>query len=837
MATDTTSPVQDPSPLEKETGAGLTAALAWGGLMSFLGMLWLQRKYALSFFYPALLFLVGAGFIGLALWYGITLWRKTPDKEASLVRQKGIVRAFLSGVGLLFLISGGYFLFTYGLKAVGEGIGFLFLGSAALALGLLALRGGPKSQDLRTALFHHLQTRAEFVGTVLLGLSALLAVGYWSLFLSGIAGRAIFPELLGLSLLILTLVGVGMYLRTAPGELSPAAARTVLLALGGLVGLSLFVTAIARTLAWRETTLFGGLAAWQGEHSWRIWVCAYLGMVSLALMSASLLLARGDIRASAALRRLFFGYNTFVTALLLLLVLAVLNVVVYALFPFQFDWTSERGIYSLAKSSQNLLARLDKPVTVYVTLPRNVVAQELTTFLENCKTHNPEKFNYKQFSPDSDQAEMKELGDRFPSIFQSVPKFGTVPRRGGLLVVYGEMPSDKKKTVPHVFIAHDELFSAKRKKEAEPITREFKGEIELMKAIGSFVAEKKSRVYILQGNGELSLEKKEPVWRDRVSLPLFAAGASQLQFYLTEEKFDASALSFAPSPAKPEPGIVFAKEDPLTKKKEVPPDAGFLIIAGSSQPLQPEALSALDRYLEKGGKLLVCLDVVVDREYSRMINTGVEDLLRKFGIEVTNQFVLGRFSPHVLASPPSRTENELALMFQEEKLVMENPRVLKLGPPGKYEVETLLETGPQILLETDLKLLLNPARFIQNLEAAKELEARLSHTRVPVAMVATPLGDKKKRPQIFVFGDAEFISDGFFRTTHPSIGLKNLAMVSSCLEFSSERPGLVGPKSRQVTNYMVKPDTNFGTMALVPGWVMVLTLMGLGAGLWVVRRR
>jgi len=842
MPTEPATTLQ-PTALPRQTH--LTPGLAWAGLMTLLAMTWLGRKYDLPFFYPAILGVLAAAFLGLAAWRVISRIKGAPHWQ-EIERQRAVIALFLTGSGIFFVCSGIYFLWMYGLAAFGEGVGFILFGVAAATAGWRIK--SPAKDDSQSRILSFVQANSQSLGITMLALSIGLVIVYWILLYSGAVRHGRLPEVLGLGMLALVTAGVGMYLWQSDANLSATETRIVVLALGGLVGMSLFIAVVARTFAWRDTTLFGGLAAWQGPNSWRIWLCAYLGMLALALMSGSLLLARADIRTSPLLRRVFFGYNTVVTTLLLLLVLVIGNIVVYAVFPYQFDWTSERGFYTLAESSKQLLHRLDKKAQVYVILSKSSVYHELYTFLDNCQVEAPTKFAYKNLSPDADKAEMKELGDRFPAVFQTVPKFGTVPRRGGLLVVYGDLPDDPKKPVPHAFIAADELFkdNLRERKREEAVTQEFTGELELMKNISSFVAEKRSRVYVLQDNGELKLNaEKFQIRGDHFNESLAEQGGSRFKKYLVDEKFEVFGLSFSAAPqGKTVPGMVFVSENPATHKKDIPKDAGFLIIPAPSQALAPDIIAALDRYLENGGKLLAFVDTFTDRDYTKFINTGLEDLLRKYGIDVTNEYILSPSRNPIVAdaTPPSNTQNDLALTFKGLEVFAFAPRVLRPGPPGKYDVETLLEVGPKVLIESDPSVLKNPSKHLESLFKSKKLEGAVTRSPTAIAMAAIPRTSKEKKPQIYVFGDAEFISDGVLFIIGQQPQLKNqdllhMEWVRSPLEYSSERPGFVGPRPRTVTNFKPKADTNYTAMTLVPGWVMMMSLFGLGAGLWIVRRR
>src|SRR5207248_2595869 len=136
---------------------------------------------------------------------------------------------------------------------------------------------------------------------------------------------------------------------------------------------------------WRSDVV-GGVAAWQGENAWRFWICAYLLFVSLVLMFISFNLARTDIRNNYALRVVMYGYDTLAQAFLLIGILIVLNVVVYARFPFTFDWTKTRGAYALSENTKNLISNLKQEVNIFVLMAQNdFIFKDLRNLLDNCQ--------------------------------------------------------------------------------------------------------------------------------------------------------------------------------------------------------------------------------------------------------------------------------------------------------------------------------------------------------------------------------------------------------------------------------------------------------------------
>src|SRR5712692_9077462 len=76
------------------------------------------------------------------------------------------------------------------------------------------------------------------------------------------------------------------------------AIRIQVLCIGGALGLSLILVALALAVHWWEH-IAGGLPAWQGSEGWRVWVFLLLQIGGLALMFLSLQFARTEERENA----------------------------------------------------------------------------------------------------------------------------------------------------------------------------------------------------------------------------------------------------------------------------------------------------------------------------------------------------------------------------------------------------------------------------------------------------------------------------------------------------------------------------------------------------------
>jgi hypothetical protein len=93
-------------------------------------------------------------------------------------------------------------------------------------------------------------------------------------------------------------------------------------------------------------------------------------------------------------------------------------------------------------------------------------------------------------------------------------------------------------------------------------------------------------------------------------------------------------------------------------------------------------------------------------------------------------------------------------------------------------------------------------------------------------------GDK---PRIVVFGDTELITN--VELARSPTARTNYSFVVSAIEWMAGREDLMGTQVKQTTTVQLGRDVNYARMIFLPGWIMLLSLIGFGIAVWMVRRR
>jgi hypothetical protein len=803
--------------------------LLWGVVALALLTGWLYAfTHSWEGISPAVLMcgLLAVTLLALAGWQvraGLTAGTEPGPAEAALRRQRrpaAFVLFVISAALVLLLIwlasqQG----FAASFPELSSGLVLALVGIGAGILLLLEPGVSLSQERLLTGLAARRQVFLVLLGILGLGFLMLAIV---LLFLLGL--RPAFPEIVGCALVGLILLGGAVFLfGTAGAPLGAVEVRSLVLMVGGLIGLVIAFMAVVRALLWWNTVFAAGISAWRGDNAWRLWACFYAELLGLAILFGSLLLARADIRVNPTLRRLLFGYNTVLTGLLLLAVLVVGNVTVYACFPYTFEWTKTGGLYSLSEKSKSTLSALKEPVTIYVLMGQP--DPDLRTLLQNIQSFTS-KVQVEYISPDMQQLRFDELLKRYPKAKASEDKRGGGSR--GLLVIYGPERA-KGSPPPYAFIPSASLFDIDMSSQS----REFKGEALLMTEL-RFLSRGGVRptVYFLQGTGELDMLNNDPSK---------AQGCGQLVKYLRTLRYEVRGLVWGPQagPKIATDLTAYSQKEP-EGPHEIPKDALAVVIAQPQARYPKEAFDALAKYLAGKGKLVVLSRLNFDANTGTATETGLEDFLRKYGVELGRDYILHYSNnpndlPFVnLALAPADSNNAIARTFERYPFLTILARTVQPQAGGAYRAETILEirsppNSSVFWAETDLTQLPDPAAYVGSL-TLPQLMAKRSPTPLPVAAAVK---DSKDNPKLVVFGDYLPASNLATRDTR----IPYYALIDGSLQWLSGRPQDIGIGPRKTNFYNLPQEVSFRGLVLLPTGLILLGLLGFGAGVWVVRRR
>jgi hypothetical protein len=838
----------------------LAGGLLWAAVVLGLAAWWLRAKYLESGFALAIYVVAGLALVsaGLALWVFFT--RKRAESASPPNRGVGLI---LLGGGALLALAAIWLIGQEGLAAFPEFSLLLIMALVSLGAGLGQVKTPGTASIPERVLQALLRSRQQVMIGLFILAAACLAGFLWLVFAQGSAvpvtiekaeqapnvfvrgWSLVYPEAIGLILLTLVFLGGGLWLAGTSQETTPNRLRILVLVVGGLTGLFITLAAVLRIYAWWSPVFGAGVRTWQGEDSWKLWVCIYAVIAGLAIMFASLLLARADVRTNPVLRRLLYGYNAVLSGLLMLALLVVLNIAVYVSFPFTIDWTQTRGMHTLESGSKNVLEGLKEPTRIYVLMAHgDMLTKEVRQLLENATAYSS-KLQVQYISPDQEPRLYGEIAKKYPELLRE----GSIKRGGlgedeagrGVLIVYGP-ESDAK--APHAFVSRAQLFKAEPSGPEGKTTVIVKAEDAIMTQL-RFLSrnQEKPRIYFTQGNGELDMTDAQPMLTPRGRVVLSPTGSAKLVDHLKNDNYEVRGLVWGAPPKKASAGdlMVYSRKD-VKSPDEVPADAKLLLIAGPHAPHSKSVLDALERYLEKGGKLIVLINETAERAGDSVVYrpTGLEGLLKKYNVELTGDYILnfpviqGQTGPDVFALTPPRSSNKIALTFAGFPFEMELARTVRPGSgTGGFFAEPLLEVQRSskqqyFWPETDWNHLLNLSNYLLSLRASGKLAEKASDESLPVALAVS---DSQQKPRLVVFGDARFASNSV------SMDAPYYDFITSCIEWLAERPANIGIKPKESSTFVLPGNVDYSRMTWLPLALMVLAVVGAGTGVWVVRRR
>jgi hypothetical protein len=662
-------------------------------------------------------------------------------------------------------------------------------------------------------------------------LAALLAIiPLWL----GIKYRAEYVDVVIMTtLLALVPLGAGLWNQVRePEEMSELdAARMLVLGVGGLFGLALVLLSAVLTYHWWGH-LTGGMKTLQGSEGWRIWVDLLCLLGGLFAIFASLQLGRTEERSNPTLRRLVYGYNALLTGLLVLAILVVANVLASIHLKTPYDWTSQ-SIYSLSSRSESLLENLQKPTKVYVIMAlENDDQRRVRALLNNCQSAS-KKLEVEYLSPELDRERVKNLMAKYK-----------VSEREGLLLVY-DVPLREESQ----FISARALHSGSGPafmRNREP--RFFKGESELMTAI-SFLAEgkKKPVIYFTQDNAD-ELKLTDSVARE------LNTGLGTLRRRLEADNYTVKGLRFSQ--------LEGAKSDrpEVVVSTRVPDDAALVVVPGPRQPLPKYAVDAIRQYMEptgkdaaKGkGKLIVLFDVALTPDGDRIQRSGLEEMLDGYGVELGNDRVLqyrSRLAPLVRAfvnpAEDFAGRNPLPGVFREPFRFF-NSRTVQPKTGGRpadvnYRADALLliPVRDHVWAETNFRAGLDKldmdAIEKQLRQNVKPLSIGVVVAEQAPALPHQPPAEESK-PRLAVLGNVTMVSNAAL--ANEAVFGRQYDLFQSLVGWLREKPASIGIEPKKQDVYELNAaGVDFNRMLYLPALLLLAGVIGLGTGVWVIRRR
>ena len=401
------------------------------------------------------------------------------------------------------------------------------------------------------------------------------------------------------------------------------------------------------------------------------------------------------------MKRLLSNLNRTFTLALALIVVLLLNLTALNN-PLRVD-LSGRKYYELSEKTKNLLKELEYQVNVTVFFQeKHTLYHDIENLLEEYQ-YQSRNIKVEWVDPERDLARTEKL----------TAKYGLTEAQVVVFDIDG-----KTKVVTQADLADMKMVQNRK----FPVISSFKAEQAFSSAIQGLVQGETPMIYFLVGHGE-----KRVTEFDQVS------GFSQIGTAMVRDNLD-------------------LKELLLTGERKIPEDAAALVIAGPTKSMSAIEAEMIEDYLRRSGRVMILLDALQE--------TGLESMLRRWGVGLRNDFVLDPENTlkgsdvYVLTyyAHPITLQLDGGARFQLPRSVV----ALSEESAGRPSVMELALTSDQSWSETQVDD--TPLKFDEG----------TGDERGPFSLaVAVERGAPKEMldvqiqsSRMVVFGDSDFVSDG-----------------------------------------------------------------------------
>lgn len=301
--------------------------------------------------------------------------------------------------------------------------------------------------------------------------------------------------------------------------------------------------------------------------------------------------------------------------------------------------------------------------------------------------------------------------------------------------------------------------------------------------------------------------------RTKIETAYYLTGHGELDFTGTGQDGAASAK------AALEAQNYAVKPLNLAATGKVPADASLLLIAGPTAPILPAETTAIEAYLDGGGKAIF----LVDKRQKAVL----QPIASRYGVDIGDGFVV---------DPSQSFQNDplapIITRYQSSPVTKDLPEVLfeaattvspAKNPPGDYVVQPLAQTTENSWLNTDPKTI----HFDPNADARGPLTVAVSVAKSPPAAGAatpTPASSTSSTRMVFI-GDVYFVTEGLI----PAVG--NKALLTNAANWLTSNEDLIQIQAKAATNQQLTLSNTqlnlmlFGSAVFLPGLVLAAGLL------------
>jgi ABC-type uncharacterized transport system involved in gliding motility auxiliary subunit len=301
------------------------------------------------------------------------------------------------------------------------------------------------------------------------------------------------------------------------------------------------------------------------------------------------------------------------------------------------------------------------------------------------------------------------------------------------------------------------------------------------------------KIYFLTGHGERSLDQSDQ------------QGLSQIKRSLEGKNYLVESLN-------------------LLASNTIPDDAKVIVVAGPVKPVSAGEVDLLGQWVAKGGSLIIAEEPPVMTQFGTDPDPLADYLAQTWGILLGNDFVIDQSSnqPSV-AIGANWGSHAIVQKLTGMVAVMPSARSISIQKVDGVTQANLVSTFSQAWGETDVEALKGQGSVAP--DAGVDAIGPLT-----LAVAAESLNGTGK---VVVFGDVDFVSDGFFTA------YANSDLFINSVDWSAGKADLISLTPKDSTSRTMIAPQKLTLNLLLLGLVIVLpgVPLILGIVIWIQRRR
>jgi len=497
-------------------------------------------------------------------------------------------------------------------------------------------------------------------------------------------------------------------------------------------------------------------------------------------------------------KKIFNKTNSGLTVIIIIGIIAVVNFLSYQVF-YRWDLTQNKD-YSISKISKKTIKNLDDVVNIKAYFSKNLpnqyitLQQEVGDILDEYQNYSNGKIRVEFVNPENlEERDLYMLG--IPTLQFNVlekDKYQIVKGHLGMVIQYG----DAKETIP-VIQSTENL------------------EYQITMNIKKLTIDEMAVIGLLSSHDSLDTEKE------------ISAAYKKLSELYEIENID------------------------LEKTKQISSNIKTLLIIGPKEKFTEEQLKTIDAFVIKGGALLVLVDgmIVGEGMTANKNDTGLNDLLKNYGIKLDNNLVLDKSSGMASFSAGFFTFTTNYPMwpkiikqgFDQNNAAVANLESLVLPWPSSVEIlsdKIDQDTSVSYLAQTTEHGWLQTENY--NLDPQQDFftNNKTEHYNLAVAVSGkfnSPYDQgSTEAGRIIVVGDSDFASDRFLRQ-YPD----NLVFFQNLVDSLSLDEDLINIRSKGVSGRPIKElsETQKATARYLNVFGVTILVVVFGMARYFMRRR